>query len=225
MYVEGKGASQDYGEAVRWFKKAAIQGFAEAQTNLGVRYVNGEGVPQDYVQAHMWLNLAAASFPPGANRDATVKARDSIAARLDARQNCGGPAHGAGAAGTSPNGRPAMRTIVTICLWLVLAGCSDMPVAPGSLEDRLGIGSTEKYKANIEARKAADDAKCREFGFKPKTEAYGNCRLQLEQIRATERASRNRQAAPSTRGGGQGMSFMCKDAISRGDRGGTFTFC
>ena len=101
-----------------------------------------------------------------------------------------------------------MRTIVTICLWLVLAGCSDMPVAPGSLYDRLGIGSTEKYKARIEPRKADDDAKCRDFQFKPGTEAFGNCRLSLEQIRATERAtdtteranraSRNRQAAPST---------------------------
>ncbi len=131
-----------------------------------------------------------------------------------------------------------MRTIVTICLWLVLAGCSDMPVAPGSLYDRWGIGSTEKYKSNMEAQKAADDAKCREFQFKLGTEAYGNCRLTLEQIRATERATdatkranRNRRAAPSTLtapptlGGGQGMSFMCKDAISRGDRGGILIFC
>lgn len=39
------------------------------------------------------------------------------------------------------------------------------------------------------ARDAAANAKCLEFGFKPQTEAYGNCRLQLEQIRATERSS------------------------------------
>ncbi len=44
-----------------------------------------------------------------------------------------------------------------------------------------------------EARRAAADAKadakCRELGFKPGTEGYGNCRLQLEQIRATNRAA------------------------------------
>jgi hypothetical protein len=34
----------------------------------------------------------------------------------------------------------------------------------------------------------ADDAKCRKYGFQPQTEAYGNCRLQLEQIRATKEA-------------------------------------
>lgn len=42
---------------------------------------------------------------------------------------------------------------------------------------------------NYRARTAADDRKCREFGFNPGTEAYGACRLKLEQIRATERAN------------------------------------
>jgi hypothetical protein len=30
----------------------------------------------------------------------------------------------------------------------------------------------------------ADHAKCRDLGFRPQTEAYGNCRLKLEEIRA-----------------------------------------
>ena len=34
------------------------------------------------------------------------------------------------------------------------------------------------------SREATDDAKCRDLGFKPQTEAYGNCRLKLEEIRA-----------------------------------------
>jgi hypothetical protein len=37
-------------------------------------------------------------------------------------------------------------------------------------------------------RRAADDAKCKDLGFTPGTEARGNCRLQLEQIRATNNA-------------------------------------
>ena len=52
--------AQDYQEAVRWYRLAAEQGFASAQSNLGVMYDHGQGVPKDYVLAHMWMNLAAA---------------------------------------------------------------------------------------------------------------------------------------------------------------------
>ena len=48
------------GEAIKWFRKAADQGDADAQLLLGSLYLTGNGVPQDYVIAHMWLNLAAA---------------------------------------------------------------------------------------------------------------------------------------------------------------------
>jgi TPR repeat protein len=60
MYYKGAGVPQDYAEAVRWSRKAAEQGEAGAQFNLGWMYTNGHGVPQDYVKAYMWLNLAAA---------------------------------------------------------------------------------------------------------------------------------------------------------------------
>ena len=45
--MTGDGVSQDYEEAVPWFRKTAEQGNAKAQYNLGIMYVNGEGVPQD----------------------------------------------------------------------------------------------------------------------------------------------------------------------------------
>ena len=35
MYEKGKGVSQNYGEAVKWFRLAAEQGHAKAQSNLG----------------------------------------------------------------------------------------------------------------------------------------------------------------------------------------------
>ncbi len=60
MYNNGIGVTQDYAEAMKWYRKAADQGNAKAQSNLGLMYDNGQGVTQDYVQAHMWLNLAAA---------------------------------------------------------------------------------------------------------------------------------------------------------------------
>ena len=59
MYTKGKGVTQDYKEAVKWYRLAAEQWYADAQNNLGVMYANGEGVIQDYIRAHMWLNLAA----------------------------------------------------------------------------------------------------------------------------------------------------------------------
>jgi hypothetical protein len=71
---------------VKWFRKAAEQGIALAQYNLGIMYDRGQGVPRDYVQAHMWLNIAASSFPPGKDRDKTVKNRDIVAKRMTSAQ-------------------------------------------------------------------------------------------------------------------------------------------
>ena len=59
MYDTGKGVSQDYGEAVQWYRRAADQGHAQAQCNLGVMYYTGEGVPQDDREAVKWFRRAA----------------------------------------------------------------------------------------------------------------------------------------------------------------------
>ena len=54
------GVPEDDAEAVKWYRKAAEQGLAQAQNNLGSMYARGEGVPEDYVKAHMWWSLAKA---------------------------------------------------------------------------------------------------------------------------------------------------------------------
>ena len=46
-------------EAIKWLRKAAEQGLAQSQHNLGAMYANGQGVPQDYVEAVKWLRKAA----------------------------------------------------------------------------------------------------------------------------------------------------------------------
>jgi TPR repeat protein len=51
---------------VKWYRKAADQGYVDAQFDLGFMYKNGLGVPQDYVQAHMWFSLAATGGDQGA---------------------------------------------------------------------------------------------------------------------------------------------------------------
>ena len=51
--------AQDYHEAVRWYRKAAEQGDASAQTNLGFMYAEGHGVAQNYAEAVRWYRKAA----------------------------------------------------------------------------------------------------------------------------------------------------------------------
>ena len=46
--------------ARQWYEKAAAQGLAQAQHNLGLLYANGHGVPQDYATAWGWYEKAAA---------------------------------------------------------------------------------------------------------------------------------------------------------------------
>ena len=52
---------QDYEQAVRWYAKAAAQGNARAQFNLGVCYENGNGVECD-------MDMAAALYTAAAEQ-------------------------------------------------------------------------------------------------------------------------------------------------------------
>ena len=53
-----RAASSDK-ESVKWYQKAAEQGHADAQYNLGYMYRNGQGVPQSDKEAATWFGLAA----------------------------------------------------------------------------------------------------------------------------------------------------------------------
>ena len=56
---QGYGVAQDYAQAMTWYRKAADQGNALAQVDIGDLYRNGHGVPQDYAQA-----LTGTARPP-----------------------------------------------------------------------------------------------------------------------------------------------------------------
>ena len=59
-YLNGSsGFPKDAVEAVRWYRKAAEQGEACAQSNLGYMYANGNGVPKDTTEAVKWYRKAA----------------------------------------------------------------------------------------------------------------------------------------------------------------------
>ena len=45
--------------ATGWYRLAADQGYAVAQSNLGFMYANGQGVPQNHAEAVRWYRLAA----------------------------------------------------------------------------------------------------------------------------------------------------------------------
>lgn len=49
----------DYSEAIKWFRKAAEQGYAPAQSNLGRMYNEGRGVEKNSSEAAIWLFNAA----------------------------------------------------------------------------------------------------------------------------------------------------------------------
>ena len=57
-YYEGKGVTQDYKEAVKWYTKSAEQGDWMGQTNLGKCYLEGKGVAQDKEEAVRWNEKA-----------------------------------------------------------------------------------------------------------------------------------------------------------------------
>ncbi len=62
VYTEGDtlaGVAPDYAQALSWYRKAADQGHAAAQFNLGIFYASGQAVPRDMVEAARWWQLAA----------------------------------------------------------------------------------------------------------------------------------------------------------------------
>ena len=61
MYQKGKAYydNKQYSEAVPWLRKAAEQGYAQAQHRLGECYSGGRGVTKDETQAVAWYRKAA----------------------------------------------------------------------------------------------------------------------------------------------------------------------
>jgi hypothetical protein len=58
-YYYGHGVSRDYTEAARWYRRAAENSNAMAQSTLGDIYYYGRGVPQDFLEAAQWWQRAA----------------------------------------------------------------------------------------------------------------------------------------------------------------------
>ena len=66
---------RNYQKAFHWTRKAAKQGYPEAQLNLGLMYANGQGTKKNYLYAYVLLNRAAV----------TVESAREIRDRLEAK--------------------------------------------------------------------------------------------------------------------------------------------
>ena len=58
-YYFGLGKEQSCADAARWFREAAEEGNADAETYLAEMYYLGLGVSQDYAEAAAWCRKAA----------------------------------------------------------------------------------------------------------------------------------------------------------------------
>ena len=82
MYEKAQGTTKNSKTAMKWYKLAAEQGHAYAQTNLGVMYGIGKGVIKDWVYAHMCLNIAASSGNKNAVKKRNIFVRRTIPAQI-----------------------------------------------------------------------------------------------------------------------------------------------
>jgi uncharacterized protein len=59
MYLNGSGVPKSLHSALKWFKRAADNSYADAQYDLAVMYENGEGVEASCDEAAKWYTKAA----------------------------------------------------------------------------------------------------------------------------------------------------------------------
>ena len=59
MYYNGQGVTQDYSEALRWYRTAVEQGNADAMFHIGWMYYLGTGVSKDLTEAKRWWEKSA----------------------------------------------------------------------------------------------------------------------------------------------------------------------
>jgi uncharacterized protein len=64
----GQATAPSAEEVVGWWRMAADQGVANAQSTLGYFYSTGLGVPQDDVAAYTWFTLATAQGDEGSKQ-------------------------------------------------------------------------------------------------------------------------------------------------------------
>lgn len=83
IYRHGLGVTQDNEEAMKWFRKAAEQGYSPGLFNLGEMYYKGHGVPQDYTEAIELFRKAADQGNVRAQSNLGTMYRNGLGVRRD----------------------------------------------------------------------------------------------------------------------------------------------
>jgi TPR repeat protein len=79
-YIDGRGTTVDYAQAMRWARRAADLGDAVAMNTVGLLHDNGQGVPQDNAEAIRWYERAAAAGSETAANNLRIDARSGVEA-------------------------------------------------------------------------------------------------------------------------------------------------
>ncbi len=87
LYEVGGGVTHDDAEALAWFRKSAVRGYASAMHSIGKMYADGRSVGTDPVEALAWYSVADLRYPPDDAGEAKSNRKDieELTARLDAQ--------------------------------------------------------------------------------------------------------------------------------------------
>jgi clan AA aspartic protease (TIGR02281 family) len=176
----------DYATAIKWYRKAAEQGDAFAQYNLGGIYQNGQGVPQNYSEAIKWFSKAATQGAAGAQaRLASMYfiglgvQQDYAAAaswyRKAAEQGHARAQYGLGLMYGS--GQGVLQNYVLAYMWLNLAAGGRLEIAA---EWRNTVAARMTPVQIAEAQKLASEWHPKITGAAPKQATQGHVPLKLD---------------------------------------------
>ena len=162
------GVPRDRVEAVKWYRKAAEQNYAEAQFYLGSCYDHGDGVAKDYVEAVKWYrkaaeqNYATAQFNLGfCCVEGRGMAKDYVEAvkwiRKAAEQNFGPAQNSLGSLYEFGGMGVAKDYVEAYRWWLLVARQGDEPAKKDvrTLEGRMSreqIANAQKLAQNFKPR-------------------------------------------------------------------------
>ena len=163
MYQNGEGVFQDNKEAVKWYRLAAEQGFARAQINLGVMYGSGSGVTPSYVLAHMWFNIAVSNKKSHKNEGLaynSIQRMKEVRALAESMM--------------TPEQIAKAKVLARECIAKNYKNCDQK-------KEEISSSKIDKSKEQEVPEPKIDKLKekCQNIGFKPNTDEFKNCVLEL----------------------------------------------
>jgi hypothetical protein len=86
IYDLGQGVPQDDAEAVKWYERAAVQGSAKGQYQLGAVYARSTQV-KDPFQGYKWLTIAANTLANGPQAGVTADQATTLRTLIEGELN------------------------------------------------------------------------------------------------------------------------------------------